>query len=230
MNDRAYELKILQQVIVSYIDKNITVTEEDLNSVISNLDEFVWKLAVKIYSESGYKVEFLVIRDTINSHLEVLKMRLVSQQEAAYKQLQAQKIEEARRKAEEDRQIAEAEARKQNQLIELSQKLEKSGRDQTYSDLFLKVLEIVSEKLSIDDLDRVTLESHISDELGADELDTVELRMALEEAFDIEIPDDLLGSIKKWPPSYNNSFGDYEPIACTVGELLDYIYNYLREQ
>ncbi|MEH1847976.1 MAG: phosphopantetheine-binding protein [Nostoc sp.] len=111
--------------------------------------------------------------------------------------------------------------------MELAKKLDESGRDKSLSELFVKVLDIVCEQLKVDELDKVTLTSHICNDLGADELDTVELAMALEEAFDfnIEIPEDILGSVKKWPQSFSyNSFGDSVPVACTVGELLDYIY------
>lgn len=52
-----------------------------------------------------------------------------------------------------------------------------------------RVKSIVVEQLGIDK-DKVTLESSFVDDLGADSLDTVELVMALEEAFNIEIPDE----------------------------------------
>ncbi len=226
-DDRAYELDILKKVINTYLDKTVPVTEKGLNSLVSKHDETVWKIATKIYSESGHKVEFSLVRDIVNSHIEVLKMHVATEKAAAYKRLQCQKVEEAQRVAQEAQQAIEAEKCKQNRLIELAKKLDESGRDKSMSELFVKVLDIVSEQLSVDELDKVTLTSHICNDLGADELDTVELAMALEEAFDfnIEIPEDILGSVKKWPPSFRyNSFGDSDPVACTVGELLDYIH------
>jgi len=48
---------------------------------------------------------------------------------------------------------------------------------------------IVAEQLSVD-AEKVKPEATFADDLGADSLDTVELVMALEEAFDIEIPDE----------------------------------------
>jgi len=51
-----------------------------------------------------------------------------------------------------------------------------------------KVCSIVSEQLSIE-AGEVKSDSNFQNDLGADSLDTVELVMALEEAFDIEIPD-----------------------------------------
>ncbi|TZE83384.1 acyl carrier protein [Calorimonas adulescens] len=55
--------------------------------------------------------------------------------------------------------------------------------------IFDKVREIVAEQLGVES-DEITLESSFIDDLGADSLDIVELIMALEEEFDIEIPDE----------------------------------------
>ncbi len=53
---------------------------------------------------------------------------------------------------------------------------------------FEKVKEIIVEQLGVDEKD-VVMEASFIDDLGADSLDIVELIMALEEAFDLEIPD-----------------------------------------
>ena len=52
-----------------------------------------------------------------------------------------------------------------------------------------KVKDIIVDQLGVDEK-QVTLEASFVDDLGADSLDTVELVMALEEEFDIEIPDE----------------------------------------
>jgi acyl carrier protein len=52
-----------------------------------------------------------------------------------------------------------------------------------------KIKQIVSEQLGVDD-GEVTPSASFVDDLGADSLDTVELVMAFEEAFEIEIPDE----------------------------------------
>ena len=57
-----------------------------------------------------------------------------------------------------------------------------------------QVTKIVVDHLGIDET-KVTLESKFIDDLGADSLDTVELVMAFEEQFDIEIPDDAAETI-----------------------------------
>ncbi len=59
---------------------------------------------------------------------------------------------------------------------------------------FDKVKKIVAEQLSVD-ADTITEKSNFANDLGADSLDTVELVMALEEEFDIEIPDEAAEKI-----------------------------------
>ncbi|MGC8719641.1 MAG: acyl carrier protein [Thermodesulforhabdaceae bacterium] len=67
-----------------------------------------------------------------------------------------------------------------------------------------KVIDIIADKLGIE-RETITPEAHVIDDLGADSLDVVEMIMALEEAFDIEIPDE-----------------DAEKIR-TVQDIFDYI-------
>ncbi len=60
--------------------------------------------------------------------------------------------------------------------------------------IFDKVKDIVVEQLSVE-ADKVTPQASFANDLGADSLDTVELVMALEEEFDIEIPDEAAEKI-----------------------------------
>ena len=69
---------------------------------------------------------------------------------------------------------------------------------------FEKVKEIIVDSLSCDE-DAVTLEANLKEDLDADSLDAVKLIMAVEEEFDIEIPDDKATEIK------------------TVQDIVDYI-------
>ena len=71
-------------------------------------------------------------------------------------------------------------------------------------EIFDKVKSIIVEQLGVTDTS-VTMEASFIDDLGADSLDIVELVMALEEEFDIEIPD-----------------ADAEKVV-TVGDVVDYI-------
>lgn len=52
-----------------------------------------------------------------------------------------------------------------------------------------RVKDIIVDQLGVS-ADQVTLEAKFVEDLGADSLDTVELVMALEEEFDVEVPDD----------------------------------------
>ncbi len=71
-------------------------------------------------------------------------------------------------------------------------------------EIFERVKKIVVEQLEVEE-DTVAAEASFANDLGADSLDTVELVMALEEEFDIEIPDEAAEQID------------------TVGKAVDYI-------
>ena len=60
---------------------------------------------------------------------------------------------------------------------------------------FEKVRDIVVEQLGVE-ADEVSIDSTFIDDLGADSLDIVELVMAFEEEFNIEIPDEAAEKIK----------------------------------
>ncbi|WP_413165985.1 acyl carrier protein [Capilliphycus salinus ALCB114379] len=60
---------------------------------------------------------------------------------------------------------------------------------------FEKVQKIVADQLGVEEKD-VTPQANFVNDLGADSLDTVELVMALEEEFGIEIPDDAAEKIE----------------------------------
>lgn len=74
------------------------------------------------------------------------------------------------------------------------------------ADVEAKVKEIIVEQLGVKP-EEVNPQAHFVNDLGADSLDTVELVMALEEEFDLEIPDE-----------------EAEKIT-TVGQAIDYIKN-----
>ena len=70
--------------------------------------------------------------------------------------------------------------------------------------IFDKVKDLVVDQLDAD-ADKVTLDANIQDDRGADSLDVVDLVMALEDEFEVEIPDEAVESIK------------------TVGDIVKYI-------
>lgn len=62
--------------------------------------------------------------------------------------------------------------------------------------IFERVAEIVANELNVSK-DEISLETDIQTDLGADSLDAVELMMALEEEFDVQIPDEDAQGFKK---------------------------------
>ena len=77
-------------------------------------------------------------------------------------------------------------------------------------EVFDKVKEIIVEQLGVAET-AITPDASFIDDLGADSLDIVELIMALEEEFDLEIPD-----------------ADAEKIV-TVGDVVDYIKDHVEQ-
>ena len=62
--------------------------------------------------------------------------------------------------------------------------------------IFERVREIIAEQLSVDDIEEITMETSLTKDLEADSLDAVEIIMALEEEYDIEIPDEVAEEFK----------------------------------
>lgn len=73
-----------------------------------------------------------------------------------------------------------------------------------------KVKEIIANQLGVDE-EEITLDSSFVDDLNADSLDLVELLVALEEEYDISIPDEDISNLQ------------------TVGDVVDYIKNHIEE-
>lgn len=81
--------------------------------------------------------------------------------------------------------------------------------EMTQEEIFEDVKTVIVEQLGVNDVSVITMEASFIDDLGADSLDIVELIMALEEKFDMEIPDE-----------------DAEKIV-TVGDVVEYIMNHV---
>jgi acyl carrier protein len=62
-------------------------------------------------------------------------------------------------------------------------------------ELQAKLIQLISDQLNVD-VSKIEPSSHFIKDLGADSLDTVEMVMAIEETFELEIPDDIAEQIK----------------------------------
>lgn len=257
-DDKNYETYILKQVINNYLDKILSTNEENaLNTLLSQCDDLVWKIVTEIYSQSGHKIEFSLVRDVANSRIEPLKIRIADQkveqarlkarkkaksielsarraeaeeeckrrekawkakaEEECKRREEALRVEAERRKArEEARQQSTTEA--QIKAIEKALQAEnktgflESGGDVHIFEMFLKIKEIIIEHLEVES-DCVALDSNIFINLGADSVDAMELVMALEDEFNIEISDEIAALYV----GYNTS-------SSNIRELLYYIY------
>lgn len=76
--------------------------------------------------------------------------------------------------------------------------------------IFEKVKKIIADQLGLDE-NTIKMDSLFMDDLGADSLDVVELIMALEEEFDVEIPDEDAEKVTK------------------VGDVVEYISSHVEE-
>lgn len=210
--DRDYELKVLEMVINTYLDEIVSVTENDLLTLLDG-DRVVWELATKIYNQSGHKVEFCTVRDVVNSRSRTIKAQL----------------EEAHCIAHEEERLDKATS---------TSTLRKLREDESKAKIFVKVRKILSDWLSVDE-NEVNLDSHIVDDLGANSSNVfiTDFVIALEEELDIEITDEeAIERLNLSESSYGSSWfsvssgipdGSWVTTACQVKEVVDFVYEKL---
>ena len=211
-DSKNYEMQILAMMINQYLDDMVSLSEEKLNQLEANCDQIVWDLATRIYKESGHKVEFHIIRNLINSRIEVMRYQLFFSKSSL---LESKRIDE-----EKAMKIAEQKANAiiNDKKIDDTEKITSQENERQLA-IFIKVQEIISDQLEVE-----KSQIHIEDELfylqsaervssyssdsfyssyssfgwnscllsnwGGDDLDTIELIAALEEEFDLELSDE----------------------------------------
>ncbi len=226
VKDKNYKLEILEYAINQSIDRLLPQNNEDaLNVIVHKSNEVVWRVATDIYSKSGHQIDFLFIRDVLNLRIEPLRNK-IAEKERIRKEKEA---EEARIRARLEAQRLAKEA--ENKIIRKQQQEARQRKLQelceTYSnvsiEIFSKIESIIVDQLEID-AGRVTLDANLTLDLGADDLDITELMMALEEEFDIEIPDDFTGVYLSFagscvPPKL-------KPIS--VGKIVDLVFEKIQ--
>lgn len=217
--DKGYELEMLKMIVEKHLDESISVTEKSLNELEAKRDQIVWELATKIYSQSGYKIELTTVRDIVNSRIESIESQLAEEKIRRAEEVQRVVEEDARQSAKESRRIAEEKIRRAGEVQRVAEEkaryaakeaqriaeeqilhAEKEVRlSKNRSIVLAKAQQIVSEQLDVN-IDEVNLDSPIpwfgdtsgwcSDMKAGPAIDVL---TALEEAFDIEIPDGVGG-------------------------------------
>lgn len=61
--------------------------------------------------------------------------------------------------------------------------------------VFEKVVQILADQLSVD-LDKITMDSLLEEDLDADSLDAIDIVMSIEDEFEIEVPDEVIANMK----------------------------------
>jgi hypothetical protein len=190
--DRSYELEMLKIIVEKHLDESISVTEKSLNELVAKRDQTVWDLVTKIYTQSGYKIELTTVRDIVNSRIKSIESQLAEEKIRHTKEVQRVVEENARQSAKEVRRIAEEKIRHAAEEVRVSK-----NRPMVLA----KARQIVSEQLEVN-IDEVNLGSPIpwfgetsgwcSDMKAGPAIDVLD---ALEEAFEIEIPDGIGGDV-----------------------------------
>jgi acyl carrier protein len=75
--DRFYELKVQESVIKKYLEETILESENDLQIAKNNSDQIVYKIATRIYKESGHKVEFKSIKVLLDERINSISTQLI---------------------------------------------------------------------------------------------------------------------------------------------------------
>ena len=221
-DSKNYEMQILAMMINQYLDDMVSLSEEKLNQLEAKRDQIVWDLATRIYKESGHKVEFHIIRNLINSRIEVMRYQLFFSKSSL---LESKRIDEEKAiKIAEQKANAVINDKKNDDTEKIT-----SQENERQLAIFIKVQEIISYQLDVE-----KSEIHIDDELfylkskgnvgsyssyssysfytssssfdswsdllsnwGGDEHDTLELIMALEEEFELEEKCQEFTTVKK---------------------------------
>lgn len=193
-----YKLKILEYAVEQSIDGLLPKNSEDaLGVILHQSNEVVWRIATDIYTNSGHKLDFMFIRDILNSRIEPLKNKATKEKIKA--ELKSKKLAEIAERERLEKEKKEEEKKK-------SQKLE----------VFIRIRNIIIEQLldvkeeqvqfdaifenfmpeSYDDYrNRIRRENtwcSSSWAISDRDSDSIGLIMALEEEFDIEIDDQEL--------------------------------------
>jgi acyl carrier protein len=124
--------------------------------------------------------------------------------------------------------------------VEQKKSLEELGINGNKKEIFMNIRDLIINKLNIN-VNQIFWDSHLEADLNLDWIDVIEISMDLEEIYDIEIPDDILGDEQHLPYdnqqktnkflSLSSSCSGYDSykITCTVGNLAVFIDEQLSQ-
>lgn len=192
MDDNEYELKVLEIAASKLINEIVIYNQIDLNNIEISREEIVYNIAQKIYSQSGKTFSFSRIRDLFDCRMKLAKEELEARQKSIESTFHRKTLED--------------DQHKELEKLEISQNSGRFGGDKEITKVFLRVRKIISEQLGVDEQE-VNLDCHLSNHLGADDLELIELVMAIEEEFGIEISDEVSDSRLGISPNFSVSWG-----------------------
>lgn len=212
-----YKLEILEYAVNQSLNRLLPENSQDALSVIlDRSNEVVWRVATDIYVKSGHQIDFVFIRDILNLRIEPLQNK-IAEEERIKEELEAQKrireAEEAPIRAKLEAERLAREAKEQKQLQQFKEANPDIDID-NYRELeiFTKLKKIIAEQLQVDEK-LITL-NYVLDfnfsYFGSNEdayLNFIEFVMAIEEEFDIEIPDEEAKSL----------------LFCSLGKIINFV-------
>ncbi|MEM8720489.1 MAG: hypothetical protein AAGE84_14490 [Cyanobacteria bacterium P01_G01_bin.39] len=210
IEEQSYKLKVLKYAVNQCVNRLLPKNSKDaLSIILYQSNEVVWRVATDIYSKSGYQIDFIFIKNILNLRIEPLRNEIAEEErtqakleaERLAREAEEQKIrkhkeaeeERIRAKLEMERLAREAEEQKQlQQFKEANPDIDIN--DYQNLEIFTKLKRIIIEQLQVEEelitLDLVLFEWNYFGNNENKDLDLVEFIMAIEEEFDIEIPDE----------------------------------------
>jgi acyl carrier protein len=250
--NRDYELNILKMAINKELDKTDIFTEKNLSFLESNIDQIVWDTATKIYNQSGHRVELSMIRDLVITRINSVK-QIIHDQNQQKRQIE-QNLKIAIKKAQSVAENSNLEQEIIHVLDVCEGNKDKALIFLRVRKVIIEQLDVekdmvtwsshISDDLGADELDTIELAMELEEEFDA-ELDIPEdmlgsMRRTPEPRhWENDKPsynrsnstDSTTGGLigfLSFLGSVSSSCDDSIPVACTVGELTDFIHKKLQ--
>lgn len=162
-----YKLEILEYAVNQSINRLLPESSEDALSVILyRSNEVVWRVATDIYTKSGHQIDFVFIRDILNSRIEPLQNKIAEEagikakletkrriKKAEEERIRKEKAaEDARTKAELEAKRLAREAEKQKQLQRFKKANPNIDIDNYQEfDIYIRIKDAIIDSLEVDE-------------------------------------------------------------------------------